>query len=438
MKLSYSVCIPADLTIAFRCLEHAEHFSVDLSLPLCFALTVALTDTNPSTGTTIHSLAAKRAVVELEEGRGWLSQAKDASNASVKTTRSEKEYNRLVEMEAVRLGVEYQITGKYTSSVAVESNSASNDEKKPIEMDITISSPPEIPEEPSGASFQSFTGPAKPAPSGGLFGAVRCRSGGLGGGGTKLFGNISYPASPWADASHTPQELNRADFCELAALNSTLASAPAPPSSSAAASYDAFGGGMAPMKSNKKKKKKKKISTADQPAVASFSSFGRSPSLGEMAMSEPVYDGSDEDMGFGDIDFEIDEDSKTSTTAKSTDRLQRLIALQSFAGYWQFTPDLLAICSPSSSSISTPPPQGIDPKIFATVLALLYLEMKMGGEEEKEAWEMVAEKARGWLDEQLPPPAAQGDGGEGKKAKAKGVKRREELEEKARKMILGN
>lgn len=430
---SYSVCISANLTAVFRCFEHAEHCSVDLALLICFALTVALTDSDPSPGTTIHSLAAKRAVVELEEGRGWLSQAKDASNASVKATRSEKEYNRLVEMEAVRLGVEYQITGKYTSSVAVESNSTSNDEKKPIERDITISSPPEIPEEPSGASFYSFTGPAKPAPSGGLFGAARCRSGGLGGGGTKLFGNLSYPASPWADASHTPQVLHRADLRELAALNSTLVSAPAPPSSSAAA-HSATGYYTGSLAALQTKKKKKKISTADQPAVASFSSFGRSPSL-EMAKSEAAQDGSDEDMGFGAIDFEIDENNNTSTNANSTDPLQRLIALQSFAGYWQFTPDLLAICcssSSSSSSISTSPPQGIDPKIFATVLALLYLEMKMGGEEEKEAWEMVAEKARGWLDDQEEYNNAKA----GKEAKAKGMKRREELEEMARKMIL--
>ena len=70
---------------------------------------------------TIQHLAAKKAVAELEEGRGWLVHASDDQGTLVKAKYGEK-FESIIEREAVRLGVEYQIAGKYTSFVAVESN----------------------------------------------------------------------------------------------------------------------------------------------------------------------------------------------------------------------------------------------------------------------------------------------------------------------------
>jgi hypothetical protein len=77
---------------------------------------------------TIHQLAAKKAISELEQGRGWLSRAKDDTGALLKT-KFEGRYDDIVEREAVRLGVQFQVGGKWCSFVAVESNKRSKDAK---------------------------------------------------------------------------------------------------------------------------------------------------------------------------------------------------------------------------------------------------------------------------------------------------------------------
>jgi hypothetical protein len=73
---------------------------------------------------TIHQLAAKKAISELEQGRGWLSEAKDDTGVVLKT-KFEGRFEDMVEREAVRLGVQFQVGGKWCSFVAVESNKRS-------------------------------------------------------------------------------------------------------------------------------------------------------------------------------------------------------------------------------------------------------------------------------------------------------------------------
>ncbi|KAF3032935.1 hypothetical protein E8E12_004772 [Didymella heteroderae] len=82
-------------------------------------------------GETVHQLAAKKAVAELEMGRGWLACAR-ASDASSREQSSkggdgellkekfEGRFSDMVELEAVRLGVHFQVGGKWTSFVATE------------------------------------------------------------------------------------------------------------------------------------------------------------------------------------------------------------------------------------------------------------------------------------------------------------------------------
>jgi hypothetical protein len=72
-------------------------------------------------GETIHQLAAKKAISELEQGRGWLPEAKDDTGPLLKT-KFEGRFEDMVEREAVRLGVQFQVGGKWCSFVAVESN----------------------------------------------------------------------------------------------------------------------------------------------------------------------------------------------------------------------------------------------------------------------------------------------------------------------------
>jgi hypothetical protein len=74
-------------------------------------------------GEMIHQLAARKATQELEEGRGWLSSAVLTSGKLLKE-QYPAQYELLQKREAVRLGVEFQVGGKYCSFVAVEANEA--------------------------------------------------------------------------------------------------------------------------------------------------------------------------------------------------------------------------------------------------------------------------------------------------------------------------
>ncbi|KAG9751697.1 hypothetical protein KCU59_g2194, partial [Aureobasidium melanogenum] len=69
---------------------------------------------------TINVLSAKKAIQELEEGRGWLTNAKEGTQL-VKDEHS-SHFDELVEREAVRLGLDYQVANKWYSFVAVEPN----------------------------------------------------------------------------------------------------------------------------------------------------------------------------------------------------------------------------------------------------------------------------------------------------------------------------
>lgn len=90
----------------------SAHGQLELEIPI---------ESLKQSGETIHQLAAKKAISELEQGRGWLSEAKDDTGALLKTN-FEGRYEDMVEREAVRLGVQFQVGGKWCSFVAVESN----------------------------------------------------------------------------------------------------------------------------------------------------------------------------------------------------------------------------------------------------------------------------------------------------------------------------
>lgn len=78
---------------------------------------------------TIHQLAAKKAVQDLEEGRGWIYNAKDQNGMLVKE-RYASRFDDLVQKEAVRLGEKFQIAGKWCSFVAVAANDKEIAEKE--------------------------------------------------------------------------------------------------------------------------------------------------------------------------------------------------------------------------------------------------------------------------------------------------------------------
>ncbi|KGO54729.1 hypothetical protein PEX2_072120 [Penicillium expansum] len=91
---------------------------LELRIPICDIVT----------GETIHQLASRKAVIDLEEGHGWLSHAKGENGNEFKQLHAETK-QRLAEHECQNLGIKFQVTGKYCSFVALEESSCSSSEQ---------------------------------------------------------------------------------------------------------------------------------------------------------------------------------------------------------------------------------------------------------------------------------------------------------------------
>ncbi|KAJ5503490.1 hypothetical protein N7463_006364, partial [Penicillium fimorum] len=80
-------------------------------------------------GETIHQLASRKVMIELEEEHSWLSHVKDENGNRFKQFHTETK-KRLVERECQNLGIKFQVTGKYCSFVALEECSSSSSEQQ--------------------------------------------------------------------------------------------------------------------------------------------------------------------------------------------------------------------------------------------------------------------------------------------------------------------
>lgn len=91
-------------------------------------------------GKTIHQLASRKAVIELEEQSGWLCDAKDEQGIPFKNLHLTTQ-QRLTERECQGLGIKFQVTGKYCSFVAVEESTRSaSKHKSPSMLPVEIGS----------------------------------------------------------------------------------------------------------------------------------------------------------------------------------------------------------------------------------------------------------------------------------------------------------
>lgn len=95
-----------------------------------------------------------------------------------------------------------------------------------------------------------------------------------------------------------------------------------------------------------------------------------------------------------EADFEMEEAS-----ALSSDALQALISLQDFEGSWALSKALCRALGLDLAKVQAEVSKvKLDEKVFATALATRFFEMKLG--KEKDTWELVVEKAHGWLEMQ--------------------------------------
>lgn len=317
---------------------------------------------------TIHQLAAKKAVAELEEGRGWLVHAKDEKGILMKDNHSAS-FQSMVEREAVRLGIQYQIAGKFTSFVATETD--------PENPDNTVSRIAGLAEKahPSSSGSASYDRMS-------LFGAQYSAS------------NFSAPGYSGAFSSELAYEglEEEEDVAEEGAEEGVGGDGGggAGQASGALLSASVTNYSLSTSVSNPRARDE---SFGSIPYTGAFSStpspVSNPPARGGLFGSIPSTGG---DSRFSATQAQDTQTDETITKVEETDPLQKIIALQTFEGYWKLDAPLLEAVG---LSVEHNTPQGVDPKVWASVLAITFLEKKMASD--KESWEMLVEKARGWL-----------------------------------------
>ncbi|KAJ5287833.1 hypothetical protein N7478_003519 [Penicillium angulare] len=93
---------------------------------------------NVGRGKTIHQLAAKKVIVDLEEGHGWVHYAEDLDGTLIKE-KHESRVPELIQTECEYLGERFQVSGKFCSFVAVptcNNEKSSSGGEQPSNWDI--------------------------------------------------------------------------------------------------------------------------------------------------------------------------------------------------------------------------------------------------------------------------------------------------------------
>ncbi|KAM0265332.1 hypothetical protein ACHAQJ_000172 [Trichoderma viride] len=98
----------------------SKHGPLSLEIPVA-----ALTER----GTTIHQLAARKATRELEDGRGWIFHVKN-QRGKLLQQQFEGQFSDMVKREAVRLGTQYQVSGKWCSFIAIHQGDENADRQE--------------------------------------------------------------------------------------------------------------------------------------------------------------------------------------------------------------------------------------------------------------------------------------------------------------------
>ncbi|RYO41109.1 hypothetical protein AA0111_g1036 [Alternaria arborescens] len=350
----------------------------------------------------IHQLAARKATQELEEGHGWLSEATVDDAGVLVKDKHRTQFPLLQRREAVRLGVEYQVGGKHCSFVAVEANEAEIAEKrkKVLEAmlnrdDKEIDNDWEVLEDASDssddepvqggakqlASIQAYSMPVSASASA-RTGRVRRQLAGKAA--PSSGGFTAYGGSPFG----APEEFSA---CSSASQSST--------GLFGVASRGGRGLGRGGAMRHRK-------------VAPQATNDCHDLSLGMEEKEE-----SDEDMGFALMDSPVSPQSPayspTSPSSPNSKRqkteeetgtlLQRLIARQSFEGSWaaidKLPCDEMKLDRDAASKAIAKLTETNADKVLATATVVMFLEKKM--QDEEETWELVVEKARAWLENEL-------------------------------------
>ncbi|KAL8769312.1 MAG: hypothetical protein Q9209_004694 [Squamulea sp. 1 TL-2023] len=379
----------------------SEHGPLELEIPV---------ETLATPGQTIHQLAARKAIQELEEGRGWIYEAKNESGKPIKE-RYASRFDEMVQREAVRIGVQFQVGGKWCSFVAVKDNDKLKDATmSDADNDMVVLTPSGEDEESEEAMGFGLVDSSLPRSS-------YASTGGLGGGGGS---DVTHLASMG--------NLPRGGYGSYGMFSAQASPAPVSVMYDRIERYDAVGS-----VSKSARGRKARGSAAAQVRGADTQaephSFHRYARMANMTLSHDrrfttrrfhhsskrsqpegfqglaAMKGTWADEDHSSRPASISRKSiKRLALTKSTgaskakvpkletenDKVHAVIEMQDFEGWWEQNAQLLGIMGVSISRQQS--------KVWTTVLVMKWLDIRMTAE--KDVWELVVEKAKSWLEDQ--------------------------------------
>ncbi|CAH0004427.1 unnamed protein product [Clonostachys byssicola] len=266
----------------------------------------------------IHQMAARKEIRDLEQNRGWLSVARDDGGTLLRE-QFRPGFSNMAKREAVRLGVQFQVVGKWCSFVAVEppqSRGLAGLEKEIGEIEIS-----QLPTDVRPIACSSRSMPRDRA---------------------QVSGNASQRG-----------------FCAQIGKRRAVGLSSKAPSSSSTGAF-----------------------SHSKPKATPASS-------GEAGNSQPMDNGG----------------SKADSAYSNHSKLQSLIALQDFGGCWGWSIYFEEIVKPKFHSLLeldlpvSVANHKISGDILATACTIAFLKKYFT--EEKEIWDLVAEKGLDWLKDQI-------------------------------------
>lgn len=388
-------------------------------------------------GETIHQLASRKAMIELEENHGWLQDAFDASGNPFQQLHSETKQG-IVARECQSLGIKYQVTGKYCSFLALESDVSSNSEETPKPTETETQTllvrahhrafggvpSPALPRSGSGvprlmACYAAPSAPAPQAPAVGghaLFGAINARQI------IQMQGSQSFarkppppppPPAPGASlfgvVAEAPIEQN---LCMVSSPVSSFGYPSPPPSS-----QSTFGGvGLAqpsvqsPFGATSGGLFGSSTQSSTGGPLFGRASFGSNP-FGSVTVPTPP---SMPSRKKASLIARQESDHAEPAQLTGPSKMHALIGLQTFEGNWEWTQSLFDVLECDMADIQVRvlhllQVENLDmdaANIVATMLAVAFLVTKNAGS--RSVWELVSDKAEMWISSKLNEVSATG------------------------------
>ena len=349
----------------------------------------------PEKSTIIHTLAARKAVQDLEEGRGWIYEAKDQKGTLI-SKRYPSRMEEIVKQEAVRLGEKFQTANRWCSFVAVEdheegdSHEDSNMEEISPRKAVLPTAEGSLVQQHGMASQQmqqqgtdpplqmSYEAFALPLPDED----------------DDILESFDFDTFLGSESPELPGRERRmigGVRTKSTARRSTGGKAPRKQLASKAArkSVPSTGGVRKPFRHKPvsvgiPKKRRKSAATTTTAAAAAAD--------GEE--DEEVED-EDEEM------VDVEEPTHDTTTMTKRQKLLLLISLQDFEGFWEKDKRISQILGVDEETLKSKTWKGakkVSEKVWVTILVIIFLEEKM--DDVQDVWELVVEKAREWYGKQ--------------------------------------